>query len=393
MAAETASPTQAVVVDGKAAMWLFTQFGVDCDPIDLFGCLNPIKWQLDDPAVFRTVQQVSGDSTGWPPGGDSPWQRTYREVVLFGGDLLDNELSFEFFQASDGSYVASTFDLAPGAASSVEVDRGFCLATRRSGGGSWIKALKILRLASDPVDQLATALTQEFSEAWGELVQAIVQAEAPGPKTIEPMPLGQTTAISAAIDPSLIVRVLASTYSTAAAEMGKTAVDWVSTTVLNFWSNVLARTYGWSDAAQDTLQISWKIVAESARVTQDVLGFVNNFAPSPGLVPRLSALTPIIQTEESVWRVGTSPAGQTLSSSGLTSLSSDGDVTVIGPDKIVLAATTTSDDQPAVHVVVNTKNAPVGLYGGDIFIGSQRIPLQFYVSQAMPTSSPSAVSE
>jgi hypothetical protein len=377
-----------VIVDGKRAMYLFTQFAVDRDPVDLFDCLNPLSWVVDDPAVFKTVEQTAGDSTDWPPTGDPPWRRTYREDVLLVGDPVENELVFDFYRDPDDTFVASTFDLPPDPIGRVEIDRGFCLATRHPGGGSWIKALKIVRLGSEPRDQLATALTEQYSQAWGNMVEAIVEAVADGRGSIDAMPLGRTSAISGSVDPSLFIRVLASTYSHTAADYAKTAVNLISSTALSAWSNILTRSYGLPNLAQDSLEVGWRAFAESARFTQNVLNFLGNFDPGSGALPSLAALVPVMQTEETFWRVATPPAGQKLRPGDLTRLSPERNV--IRAEKIVLSPGTV-EDQPAIHVVVNTMNVPAGLYAGNIYMDSQSIPIQFYVSQAtlIPTASPS----
>ena len=159
-----------VDVEGKQAVWIFTEFETDESLKTLRDWLIPDHWPEWGGEMFKEMKPIGSLDLRPTPGGAHQIHSNYLEVVEIGGHRLETELRCEVKSAK--KWAATSFDLDRSIGDMLQVDRGY-LMVADVGGRRHVKALKVVGFTNTLLNTVATQVCPE----WSTWVQRATQVE------------------------------------------------------------------------------------------------------------------------------------------------------------------------------------------------------------------------
>jgi|GEM_PF-1250521 len=185
---EQVCQVNSVTVDGKPAVWIFSEFETDAGFAGVADWVRPDNWPKRGAAMFKGMAPVGGAITPIRGGGHADhWHAVYLEDVQL-LDRLKTVLHCDYFMDA-GQVAGMTYDLTFSVANQLNVDRGFLLA-EDLGPVRRVKALKIVGFTDETWNEVAK-LVCPF---WTDFVRQAAEGGAkttpgrPGPRPPEPSP-------------------------------------------------------------------------------------------------------------------------------------------------------------------------------------------------------------
>ena len=149
-----------VDVEGKQAVWIFTEFETGESLKTLRDWLIPDHWPEWGGEMFKEMKPISSLDLRPTPGDEHQTHSKYLEVVEIGGHRLETELRCEFKSAK--KWAATSFDLDRSIGDMLQVDRGY-LMVADVGGRRHVKALKVVGFTNTLLNTVATEVCPEWS--------------------------------------------------------------------------------------------------------------------------------------------------------------------------------------------------------------------------------------
>ncbi len=376
----TAAP---VDVEGKQAVWIFTEFETGESLKSLRDWLVPDHWPDWGGEMFKEMRPIGPVDLRPTPGGLQQTHAKYLEVVEIGGHRLETELRCELKSAKD--WAAMSYDLDRSIGDMLQVDRGYLMAAN-VGGRRHVKALKVVGFTNTLLNTAATQVCPE----WSIWVQRAVKVEAT--KTVggvDPTPgsVGDAnpTVSSSDEDVATFTGGMAEQWIDTVTDMVEFYAPYTADVTERVWSGRYSRV----DAANDTSRLFQRLARDWSRAWQAGMESVQNWSeatvrPTAGADPGRSGRT-VEHTTLMVWaradkarvsisdltRIGRTPA--TIKAS---------DVTITPP--------VIDEAGPAyVTIQADTTKVPSGLYEGALVAGAggRESPALFFVSHAQSVES------
>jgi hypothetical protein len=369
----------AVDVEGKQAVWIFTEFETSESLKTLRDWLIPDHWPDWGGEMFKEMKPIGSLDVRPTRASAQQTHSNYLEIVEIGGHRLETELRCEI--KSSETWAAMAFDLDRSIGDMLQVDRGY-LMVADAGGRRHVKALKVVGFTNTLLNTVAT----EVCPQWSEWVQRATQVDAvrAAGSSIDPKPgsVGDT-------DP----RVSWSRQG-AASFSGGVAEQWISTATdmvdfyapftvdvgERFWSGK----YGQVDAANDATRLFQRLARDWSLAWQAGMESISNWAevtvrPTAGADPGRSART----MEHTTLMVKARSDKARVSISDLTRVGRKS--ATIRSSEITITPPVIEDAGRAyVTIQADTTNVPCGLYEGVLVAGTsgKQAPALFYVSHA-----------
>jgi len=374
----TAAP---VGVEGKQAVWIFTEFETAESLKALRDWLIPEHWPDWGGEMFKEMRPI-GSLDLRPTRGDAQQTHSdYLEVVEIGGHRLETELKCELKSAL--RWAAVSYDLLRSIGDVLQVDRGYLMAAD-VGGRRHVKALKVVGFTDTLLNTAATEVCPEWS-TWVQRAVKVSAVKASG-GTVNPAPGSVGDA-----NPTV-----SSSDDGAASFTGGVAEQWIATVtdMVDFYApftvdvteRLWSGRYSRVDAANDTSRLFQRLARDWSRAWQAGMENVQNWSeatvrPTAGADPGRSGRT--IEHTTLMVRARSDKARVTVSDLtrvGRTAAAIKASDVTITPDVIDEAG-------PAyVTLQTDTSRVPCGLYEGDLVAGAggKPAPALFYVSHAQP---------
>jgi hypothetical protein len=372
-----------VIVDGKQAVWIFSEFETKKSLDKLVTWLTPDDWPSWGSSMFKEMKQVS-TRTDVPSATGEQWHANYLEVVSLAGKELNTVLRCDFKRTSE--WAAMTYDLDHSVGDMLQVDRGYLLAYDVAGMRR-VKALKVVGFTNTVLNVLATEVCPE----WGDWVRQAtttaateVTGRSTGPKSGAVGDAATTRSGTTADTAADLTQGYAERWVSTVTDMAQFYGSYATDVGSRLWSGK----YSQADAAQDSTRLFLRVARDWSQAWQAGTQLATNFAESevpatggadPGsgslrtteftkfVVPAQVRDTPVSVTD--LVRVGLPAA--TLKASAVTV-----EPTTIGPDT------------DTVTIEADTTDVPCGLYEGSLLLGTSglqpQVPALFYVSNARP---------
>lgn len=372
-----------VDVEGRQAVWIFTEFETD-EPIDtLRDWLIPENWPDWGGSMFKEMRPIGEVDLRPSRSNAQQTHADYLEVVEIGGHRLETELRCEFKSTKD--WAAMTYDLDRSIGNMLEVDRGYLMAVDVCGRRI-VKALKVIGFTNTLLNTLATQICPE----WGNAVQSAVSQETKvlaGGEDPAPGSVGDADPTGYSSDDE----------ARGAAFTGGVAEQWISTVtdMVEFYApftvdvteRLWSGRYGQEDAANDASRLFQRLARDWSRAWQSGMDSVANWAeatvrPTAGADPGRSSRT----REHTTLMVQARSAKASVSISDLTRVGRS--AAVIKATDVKLNPPVLEDAGPAyVTIEADTTAVPCGMYEGALVAGAggDQAPALFYVSHSQTT--------
>jgi hypothetical protein len=369
-----------VDVEGKQAVWIFTEFETDESLKKLRDWLIPENWPKWGGEMFKEMRPI--DSVDVRPSKSNAEQThsRYLEVVEIGGRRLETELRCEI--KSTQTWAAVSYDLDRSIGDVLQVDRGYLMAAD-VGGARHVKALKVVGFTDTLLNALATAVCPEWS-TWVQRAASVPVRATGGSVKPAPGSVGDS-------DPTV-----SSSTEGAAAFTGGVAEQWISNVndCVGFYApfTVDVTERAWSgkysrvDAANDTTRLFQRLARDWARAWQTGMDSMSSWAeatvrPTAGADPGDSAQT----TEHTTLVVKARSDKARVSISDLTRVGRT-QATIKASGITITPAVIPSAGNAYVTIQAETSKVPCGLYEGALVAGAggKQAPALFYVSHAQP---------
>ncbi len=251
-----------VDVEGKQAVWIFTEFETEEPLADLRDWLIPEHWPDWGGAMFKEMRPISPVDLRPSRSNAQQTHGDYLEVVEIGGHRLETELRCELKSTKD--WAAMTYDLNRSIGDMLQVDRGYLMAVDVCGRRI-VKALKVVGFTNTLLNTVATEVCPEWSE-W--VMSAVTQEtkDVAGGSDPTPGSFGDS-------DPTD-----SSFGENAASFTGGMAEQWMSTVndMVEFYApftvdvteRLWSGRYGRVDAANDTSRLFQRLARDWSRAWQ-----------------------------------------------------------------------------------------------------------------------------
>lgn len=379
--------TENVIVEGKQAVWIFSEFETDEALPQLVAWLTPDDWPKWGGGMFKEMKPV-GPRTNVPTAAGEQWHANYLEVVSLAKQELHTVLACDFQKTT--SWAAMTYDLDHSVGGRLQVDRGFLSAVDR-GDSRQVKALKVVGFT----DTVNNALATMVCPAWSQWIQKattnaarLVAGGRLGP-TNGAVGDGASAAPSGAADEeaAAFTEGYAKQWVDEVNDMAQFYGGYATDVGSRLWSGVYKQT----DAAEDSTRLFLRLARDWSRAWQSGTDLAARLATADvsasGAVRVPGGARQ--KTTECTTVLAPAPAKPApVSITDLTRMSIDA-------SKIPAAALTVSPESvgptpnpAAIQVTADTTNFPSGLYSGSLRIGTpgsqQESPALFYVSKARP---------
>jgi hypothetical protein len=373
-----------VDVEGKQAVWIFTEFETDESLKTLRDWLIPNHWPEWGSEMFKEMKPVSSLELRPTPGNEHQIQSKYLEVVEIGGHRLETELLCEYKSAK--KWAATSFDLDRSIGDMLLVDRGY-LMVADVGGRRHVKALKVVGFTNTLLNTVATEVCPEWS-IWVQRAAKVSAVQAAG-GSVDPKPgsVGDS-------DP----RVSWSREG-AAAFTGGVTEQWIGTVtdMVDFYApftadvteRVWSGRYSRVDAANDTTRLFQRLARDWSLAWQAGMESISQWAevtvrPTAGADPGRSART----TEHTTLMVKARSDQARVSITDLTRVGGT-PATIKASELTITPPVIEEAGRAYVTIQADTTNVPSGLYEGALVAGAggKEAPALFYVSHAQPAES------
>ncbi len=368
-----------VDVEGKQAVWIFTEFETPESLKTLRDWLIPDHWPDWGGEMFKEMRPISSVDLRPTPGSEQQTHSNYLEVVEIGGHRLETELRCEFKSAD--RWAATSFDLGRSIGDMLQVDRGY-LMVADVGGRRHVKALKVVGFTNTLLNTVATQVCPEWS-TWVQRATKVDAVQAGG-GSVNPTPgsVGDS-------DP----RVSWSTEGAAAFTGGAAEqmigtvtdmVDFYAPFAADVTERIWSGHYGQVDAASDTSRLFQRLARDWSVAWQAGMDSISNWAevtvrPTAGADPGRNART----TEHTTLMVKARSDNAPVSISDLTRIGR-APATIKAADVTITPPVIEEAGRAYVTIQANTTNVPAGLYEGALVAGAggKQAPALFYVSHA-----------
>jgi hypothetical protein len=385
---EDVCTTENVVVDGKGAVWVFSEFETDAPFETVAEWVNPVNWPARGPLMFKGMEPVGGQPVPIPGffGADS-WHGEFLETVQL-VDRLETVLHCDYYRQG-GLFAGMTYELTSSKDNQLDVDRGFLLVNDL-GATRHVKALKIVGFTENVWDKVAMFVCP----VWTDFVRGAAQG---GTATTPLPPSSQPGTVGAVADWIEQMRQAASRYVamadgwTRAVTSGPYDFDDLMRDGARFWLQVFRDWANASATAYTTLQ---QMAADTGPALQET-AFGALLPPAGGrpapaaasaavmpLAPQTTPGPPLSGAEGTTIPVLGFDPQDSVQPSQLTHVESD--AAVIPSHHVIATPTQLTANVYGIHVEANTTNRPPGLYIGELLIGgARRRAVQLYVSGAV----------
>ena len=370
-----------VDVEGKQAVWIFTEFETSESLKTLRDWLIPDHWPEWGGDMFKEMRPIGSLDLRPAHGGAKETQSNYLEVVEIGGHRLETELRCEVKSAP--KWAAMSFDLDRSIGDMLQVDRGYLMVVS-AGGRRHVKALKVVGFTNTLLNTVATQMCPEWS-TWVQRATQVGAVQAAG-GSVDPTPGSVGDA-----DPRVSF-----SRAGAAGFTGGVAEQWIGTVTdmvdfyAPFTSDVTERLwsgrYSRVDAANDASRLFQRLARDWSVAWQAGMDSVSNWAevtvrPTAGADPDRNAHT----IEHTTLMVKARSDKARVSISDLTRIGGTPAV-IKSSDVTVTPAVIEEAGRAYVTIQADTCNVPAGLYEGELVAGQggKQAPALFYVSHAQP---------
>ena len=367
-----------VDVEGKQAVWIFTEFETSESLKTLRDWLIPDHWPNWGGEMFKEMRPLGSLALRPSPSGAKQTHSNYLEVVEIGGHRLETELRCDFKSAE--RWAATSYDLNRSIGNMLQVDRGY-LMVLDVGGRRHVKALKIVGFTNTLLNTVATDVCPEWS-TWVQRATTVSAVRAAGGSNPTPGSIGDS-------DPRL-----SQSTEGAAAFTGGVAQQFIETMtdMMDFYGpfvtdvgeRVWSGHYGQTDVANDTSRLFQRLARDWSRAWQMGMDGVSNWAevtvrPTAGADPGRSART----IEHTTLMVKARSDNARVSITDLTRVGEKG-ATISSSEFTVTPSVVDKAGRVYVTVQAETSKFPAGLYEGSLVAGAggKEAPALFYVSHA-----------
>jgi hypothetical protein len=371
----------AVDVEGKQAVWIFTEFETGESLKTLRDWLIPTHWPEWGGEMFKEMKPISSLNLRATPDDEHQIRSKYLEVVEIGGHRLETELRCEFKSAK--KWAATSFDLDRSIGDMLQVDRGY-LMVADVGGRRHVKALKVVGFTNTLLNTVASEVCPEWS-IWVQRAAKVSAVQAAG-GSIDPKPrsvgdadprVSWSTAGAAAFTGGVAEQMIGTVK-----DMAEFYAPFTADVTERVWSGRYSRV----DAANDTGRLFQRLARDWSLAWQSGMDSISNWAevtvrPTAGANPGRSART----VEHTTLLV---KAGSDQSRVSVTDLTRLGDTSAtIKASEVAITPPVIEEAGPAyVTLQADTTNVPCGLYEGALVAGAggKEAPALFFVSHAQP---------
>ena len=379
--------TASVVVDGRGATWVFSEFETDAPYEDVAAWVDPRNWPERSPLMFKGMAPLDGIHAIESGAGVEQWHGRFLETVQL-VDRLETELHCDYYRHGD-LFTGMTYSFLSSRADQLDVDRGFLLVNDL-GDSRHVKALKIVGFTNAVWNDVA----RWVCPIWTDFVRGAVR----GGSSSGGLPASST--------PGTVDGVVQQWAS-----MARTSVA-AYTTMATEWAQEVGRGgYGPDRLVRDGARFWLQVYRDWANASATMYAALENLAQEP---PNATAppvpLTPVpvgvagpAHRSAAVARVakaklkpvpvddqegttipvlGLEPGGS-VRSSHLNRIGAKG--AVIPAEAISAQPTPLTETVTGVRIEADVTNIPEGLYVGEVLIGDggRASPVQLYVSRAV----------
>ncbi len=367
-----------VDVEGKQAVWIFTEFETEEPLATLRDWLIPDNWPDWGGAMFKEMRPIGPVDLRPTRSNAQQTHATYLEVVEIGGHRLETELRCELKSTKD--WAAMSYDLDRSIGEMLQVDRGYLMAADVCGRRH-VKALKVVGFTNTLLNTVATEVCPE----WSVWVQRAVNKEAKelaGGSDPTPGSVGD----SGPTDTSSDDGTAGFTGGVAEQLIGTVTdmVEFYAPFTVDVTERVWSGRYGPVDAANDTSRLFQRLARDWSRAWQVGRDNVQQWSEAsvrptaeadPGRTGRsIEHTTLVVEARSGKARVSVSD----LTRVGRRAATIKGSEVKITPPAV--------EDAGCAYVTLeaDTTNVPCGLYEGELVAGAggEQSPALFYVSHA-----------
>lgn len=276
--------TYRVEVDGKDAVWLFSEFETDAPFKTVAEWVNPENWPKRSPMVFKSMKPTGGavQQLPSPAAGGESWHGNFEEIVQL-AKLLRTELHLDYTYA-DGLFAGCSYELVRSIDQDIDVDRGFLLVNEL-GQTRNVKCLKVVGFT----DNIWDSQTLQACLTWTHFLKSAVRGGSSSTPGNPQRPHGGYTLSDAAADWYRCVSEAGKRY----AEKG---LDWM---------DQVGAGYSMNDAVSDTASLWLSVAQDWANATAEI------YANLTRLSAKASAVAPGSDIFSQFFSPGTMPAAGT----------------------------------------------------------------------------------
>jgi hypothetical protein len=367
-----------VDVEGKQAVWIFTEFETSESLKTLRDWLIPDHWPSWGGEMFKEMRPLGSLDLRPSGSGAKQTHSNYLEVVEIGGHRLETELRCDYKSAE--RWAATSYDLNRSIGDMLQVDRGYLMVVD-IGGRRHVKALKIIGFTNTLLNTVATDVCPEWS-TWVQRATAVSAVQAKGGGSPTPGSIGDS-------DPRL-----SWSAQGAAAFTGGVAQQWIETMtdMMDFYGPFLSDVgervwsghYGQPDVANDTSRLFQRLARDWSRAWQTGMDGVSNWAevnvrPTADADPGRSART----VEHTTLMVKARSDDARVSITDLTRVGETA-ATIPSSEFTITPSVIEKAGRAYVTIQAETAEFPAGLYEGSLVAGTggKQAPALFYVSHA-----------
>jgi hypothetical protein len=367
-----------VDVEGKQAVWIFTEFETSESLKTLRDWLIPDHWPSWGGEMFKEMRPLGSLDLRPSRSGAKQTHSNYLEVVEIGGHRLETELRCDYKSAE--RWAATSYDLNRSIGDMLQVDRGYLMVVD-IGGRRHVKALKIIGFTNTLLNTVATDVCPEWS-TWVQRATAVSAVQAKGGGSPTPGSIGDS-------DPRL-----SWSAQGAAAFTGGVAQQWIETMtdMMDFYGPFLSDVgervwsghYGQPDVANDTSRLFQRLARDWSRAWQTGMDGVSNWAevnvrPTADADPGRSART----VEHTTLMVKARSDDARVSITDLTRVGETA-ATIPSSEFTITPSVIEKAGRAYVTIQAETAEFPAGLYEGSLVAGTggKQAPALFYVSHA-----------
>lgn len=239
-----------VDVEGKQAVWLFSEFETDAPFKTVAEWVDPHNWPVRSPMVFKSMTPLAGGLEQLPAikGGGTAWHADFEEVVQL-AKVLHTDLHLDFASV-DGLFAGSSYELVRSLDGEIDVDRGFLLVNDL-GKTRNVKCLKVVGFTNDYWDEQTLAWA---CLSWTHFLKSAVRGGTQSTPGGPQRPLGDYSLSDVATDWFDCVSAAGKRYA-------ERTVEWVESA---------ATGYSFDEAVSDTAALWLSIAQDWSNATAEI---------------------------------------------------------------------------------------------------------------------------
>lgn len=358
-----------VMVGGKPARWVFSEFETNAPFDDVAEWVDPRHWHDRAGMMFKSMAPEKPDGIAPLPGPGERWHGDFKEVVNFGEKELTTGLHCDFAKADPSAshqYALVTYRWNWSHNDQITVDRGF-LMVNDLGKNRQVKVLKVVAFTDPALNEFADTVCPW----WTDFIRAAARG---GDKHGQAAPTSRPG--TSYFGPNMrelvgIYRKGVQDYVTFAGQLAKGMSS--------------PRTYGPRELFRDSTGYWAELAKDWARAWTAGNDIIAGMGGSPAGLDAFGGPR---------GRDGSESEGTTipLPDIDVNTEVECGDLTLLGAHQAVIPASRTqtelrrlSDGSLGLHLEAATPGVEIGMYLGELVYGPNRKtrPVQLYVSQAV----------